>query len=306
MRKGDLRRAEADGRSVLALSGLIPPELHALAAQAVVSALAMRGAREQAAAELDELGYGGAIPERALASVLLRSRAQLRRAEGRFEEALLDLTDGARRHQDLGWPDGWFEAWSVELAHTHLAAGNVGAARECAYEGLAHAEAMGRAAGLGVAKRALGLVLGGEPGLEALDEAVSILADTEAQLELAQALVDLGAALRRQGRRSDARPRLAEGLDIAQRLGAAVLADTAEAELRVTGARPRRRALTGVDALTASERRIASLAASGSTNREIAQALFLTVKTVEMHLGNAYRKLHITGRAELPGELSSA
>ena len=67
----------------------------------------------------------------------------------------------------------------------------------------------------------------------------------------------------------------------------------------MTGAKVRRPESSGIDSLTPSERRIVDLAAGGATNAEIAQALFVTVKTVEMHLGNAYRKLGISSRRQL-------
>ena len=67
--------------------------------------------------------------------------------------------------------------------------------------------------------------------------------------------------------------------------------------------RPRREALSGVDSLTPSERRVADLAAAGRTNRDVAQELFVTPKTVEVHLSNAYRKLGIRSRRELAGAL---
>jgi DNA-binding CsgD family transcriptional regulator len=63
-------------------------------------------------------------------------------------------------------------------------------------------------------------------------------------------------------------------------------------------------ARTGVDALTPSERRVALLAADGLTNAEIAQALYVTVRTVEMHLSAAYRKLEVRSRGSLPAALS--
>jgi len=69
------------------------------------------------------------------------------------------------------------------------------------------------------------------------------------------------------------------------------------------GARPRKLVQTGVDALTASERRVARMAAEGMTNKDIAQALFVTVKAVEVHLSNAYRKLGIDSRRRLPEAL---
>ena len=97
--------------------------------------------------------------------------------------------------------------------------------------------------------------------------------------------------LRRRNRRTEARELLREALDVAHRAGAAPLADYAETELRATGARPRRVVLTGLDSLTASERRVAELARDGLTNREIAQSLFVTARTVEGHLTSVFRKL---------------
>jgi DNA-binding CsgD family transcriptional regulator len=119
-------------------------------------------------------------------------------------------------------------------------------------------------------------------------------------LERAKSLTELGAALRRANQRAEARAPLREGLELAQRCNAAPVAERAHAELLATGARPRRVLRAGVDSLTPSERRVARMAAGGQTNREIAQALFVTPKTVEMHLSNVYRKLNITARSQLP------
>ena len=126
-----------------------------------------------------------------------------------------------------------------------------------------------------------------------------------ARLEHARAQVELGAALRRANQRTAAREPLREGLDGARRCGATRLAERAAAELRAAGARPRNEVLTGPAALTASERRTAEMAAAGLSNPEIAQALFVTVKTVEGHLSGAYRKLDVRSRAELPRALQS-
>ena len=106
-------------------------------------------------------------------------------------------------------------------------------------------------------------------------------------------LVDLGAALRRRGRTEAAREPLREALHLADRDGAVRLAERARAELRAAGARPRRAALTGRDALTPAERRVAALAAEGRTNRQIAQELFVTQRTVETHLTHTFAKLDI-------------
>ena len=140
---------------------------------------------------------------------------------------------------------------------------------------------------------------------ESLAEAVSVLEPTPARYELALALADYGACLRRAGRRTEARTPLRRALDLAERTGAAGLAAYARRELLAAGARPRRAALTGPDALTSAERRVAGLAADGMSNRQIAQHLFITLPTVETHLRHAFQKLGITSRTDLPGQLAS-
>ena len=120
----------------------------------------------------------------------------------------------------------------------------------------------------------------------------------------ATALAEYGAALRRGGRRADARTPLREARDLAHRCGATALEARVHEELVVAGARPQRLAFSGVDALTASERRVAELAVRGLRNREIAEALFVSLKTVEVHLGRAYTKLGIKGRWQLPEALN--
>ncbi len=155
------------------------------------------------------------------------------------------------------------------------------------------------------ARRVLGLCEQGTRGLRSLRAAVRLGSDAPPRLETMRALVDLGAALRRENRRSDAREPLERAADMASRGGAVALSQRARVELAAAGARPRRDALlSGPGSLTPSERRIAELAATGQSNREIAQALFVTPKTVEYHLRNAYRKLDIQTRGELAGVLS--
>src|SRR5919197_3181969 len=112
--------------------------------------------------------------------------------------------------------------------------------------------------------------------------------------------------LRRRNRRAEAQKLLREALDTAHRAGAGMLADYADTELRATGARPRRVVLTGLDSLTPSERRIAELASQDLTNREIAQMLFVTDRTVEGHLTSVFRKLHLDTRTELPAALAKS
>jgi DNA-binding CsgD family transcriptional regulator len=141
--------------------------------------------------------------------------------------------------------------------------------------------------------------------IDALEEAVALLAKSPARLEHARGLVALGGTLRRTGRRVDSRAPLRDGYELAAACGALTLAESARAELRASGVRLRRPPSSGVDALTASEQRIAEMASTGMSNAEIAQQLFLTVKTVEMHLTHTYRKLDIKRRTDLSRVLRS-
>ena len=194
--------------------------------------------------------------------------------------------------------------WRSLAAEALVLAGEPKKAVELAEVDLEAARSFGRPRPIGIALRALGLALEGEAGIERLQEAVAVLEPSRARLEHARALCDLGAALRRANQRTEAREVLSVSLDTAARCGAVRVARRATEELRATGARPRRVMLRGVESLTASELRVARLAAEGLTNREIAQTLFVTDKTVEKHLGNAYGKLEIKSRGELPAALA--
>lgn len=168
---------------------------------------------------------------------------------------------------------------------------------------LAAAKHFGAPGGLGIARRLIGLTTGGREGIGHLRAAVEQLEQSPRRLELARALVDLGAALRRQGHRADAREPLRRGMDLAHRCGATPLRARAEEELRATGARPRRLVLSGVESLTPSELRVARLAADGRSNREIAQTLFVTTATVETHMGRVFQKLDLGSRDQLAAAL---
>jgi DNA-binding NarL/FixJ family response regulator len=152
---------------------------------------------------------------------------------------------------------------------------------------------------IGMALRANALLREGRTRVELLREAAAVLEASPARVEYARALVDLGAALRAGNQRATAREPLRRGLDIAHAAGAILLARRANHELRAAGGRPRRPRTDGPEALTASERRIALMAAEGRSNPEIAQTLFITKKTVEAHLASVYRKLEIHSRRQL-------
>jgi DNA-binding CsgD family transcriptional regulator len=200
--------------------------------------------------------------------------------------------------------------WNTELTLTpavlsapELGSEDLDAAHAAAERMVREAHAWGTPRAIGMALRAAALAEGGARGVDLLEQAAAVLEGSPAPVEYARALTDLGAALRRSNRRAAARDPLRRALDLADACGAGPLAEQARQELQAAGGRARR-PLSGVGSLTASERRIAAMAADGLSNPEIAQALFITKKTVETHLGNAYRKLDIRSRTELAAALA--
>ena len=299
LRCGAVADAEADARAALETAQL---GRHVRAAGAVAflcDALVERGHAAEAAALLARHRLDGELPGDFLATLLLFARARVRLAAGQAEAAIADLRALSERETYVRNPDvvPWRSTLALALAPREPAEACALAVAELE---AARAAGSGRAAG--VALRALGVV---ERSVERLREAVAELERTPARLELARALVDLGTVTRLAGRAADARDPLRQGGELAQRCGATALAERAREELAATGVRRvSRLLLTGVEGLTPTELRVARLAADGLTNRAIAEALFVTPKTVEVHLGHAYRKLSITGRSELPHALA--
>jgi DNA-binding CsgD family transcriptional regulator len=221
-------------------------------------------------------------------------------ASGRPEEALA-LSERIRAEQThVENPSA--VSWRSPQARALHRLGRTEEALAIARENLVLARRFGAPSTVGRALREQGELLG-EAGIEELREAVATLEGAPARLELAKALGALGRTLRLARRPSDAREPLRRALELADACGADGLAESVRTELYAAGARPRTSALSGAGALTASERRVAALAAEGSSNRDIAQNLFVTPKTVEVHLSNVYRKLGIRSRRELPGAL---
>jgi len=232
----------------------------------------------------------------------LVSRLRLLVADGRAEEALETADEVART---LSWiTNPAFGPWRLLKAEALGLLDRQDEALALARTDLEVARRFGALGTVGIALRVLG-TLERDAGLEHLREAVEALSESPARLEHAKALAALGAALRRSGSRAEAREPLREALDLAERCGARTLAERAREELVATGARPRHTARHGVDALTTQELRIARLAADGRSNREIAQTLFVTIKTVEMHLTHAYQKLEIGSRKQLAQALGT-
>ena len=296
-RRGDIAAAEADARQSLDVFGthvtyaVLPLAL-------LVHALVERGAYDEADALLAEYGVLGRLPDLLTSSRLQHARAVLRLAQGNPDAALVDLEEVATRELTLGVTD-MEVSWRLVAALARHERGEEDAAIRLASEHLGRAGTWGTTSSVGSALTVLGVVSPPEEALRALRTAVDTLAGSESQLTLARAEVELGALLAREGERGEAREVLKAGLDRAGRCHAPALADRAHEELVAAGARPRRLSFSGAEALTASERRVAQLAASGLANREIAQELYVTIKTVENHLGRAYQKLGIKSRAEL-------
>jgi DNA-binding NarL/FixJ family response regulator len=224
----------------------------------------------------------------------------LRLAQGRCEEALADFSELGERSRRINLRNPG-DPWRLGAAEALIRLGCGDEAAALADEHLELAHAWGSRSAVGVALHGHAMAHGADP--EALAAAAEALADSPARLDHARCLVDLGAALRRANRRGAAREPLREGFELARRCGAAALSQRAHEELLVAGGRPRRLMFSGPEALTPSERRVAELAAEGQSNREIAQALFVTTKTVDNHLGRTYTKLGITSRTELTAAL---
>jgi DNA-binding CsgD family transcriptional regulator len=205
----------------------------------------------------------------------------------------------------MGEPNPAFLDWRSRAASALADIGRRGEAQKLAEEELELAREFGAPRAIGIALRVSGVIEGGETGLARLREAVSVLANSPARLEQARALADLGVVLRRDRQIVRAREPLRLASDLAQRCGADGLAELARTELQIAGGRPRRSNVSGVDALTTNERRVAMMAAEGRSNGEIARALFVSRKTIEKHLSAAYRKLGITTRNDLPGTLGA-
>jgi DNA-binding CsgD family transcriptional regulator len=263
-----------------------------------------RGDLAGAASTLDLLGLDADVPDTGHLHWFLHSRARLRILQGRIQEGLADLLELGRRFLALGGHNPAVIPWRSEAALALLKLGDEQQARRLAAEEVELTRRWDAPRALGKALRAAGRAEAGAPGLELLRQATAVLRDSPALLERAEALTDFGAALRRTNRRAEARTPLREALTLAHRCGAAPLEQRAQDELLAAGARPRRLAVSGVESLTPSEQRIAAMAAQPMTNRDIAQALFVTPKTVEMHLNNIYRKLGISSRTQLPQALA--
>ena len=256
------------------------------------------------ASQYDPGVFGGSI----LLAPWHEALGRLALAEHRERDALTHFEDWSDVVSDVLNP-AYFAGWRSARARVLSAIGRSDEAHALAIEEVRLATRFG-------APRALSVALRGQAHVEARDDldhplallerAVQIAGGSEARLEHGHALLDLGATLRRAGRRTDAGRALGEALELARACGARRLEESALEELEVAGARVQSAARRGADALSPSERRVVALAIDGLTNRQIAEALFVTRKAVEWHLGNAFRKLDVRSRRELPQALGES
>jgi DNA-binding NarL/FixJ family response regulator len=299
LRRGTLAEAEADTRAALELDAEHNLTL-AVPVHAAYLGLTLleRGKLDEAAAVVEGITPGLSIVAPSIAATLLEARDRVRLACGRRTLAIADLRHCGQLADRMRLYNPNLFAWRSTLAlalepeHPHEA-------RTLVQDELERARRSGSSRATGIALRVGGLLTGGKDGIELLQQSVTVLEPTPMRLELAYSLTELGAALRRAGARTAAREPLRRALDLAARCGATPLSERAREEALAAGARPRRPFTSGMQALTPSELRVARLAAQAMGNRDIAQALFITTKTVSDHLSRTYRKLNINSRDEL-------
>jgi DNA-binding NarL/FixJ family response regulator len=304
-RRGSIPDAAADCSMALELGQNAHGTDALLTAARAVSALVAlaRGAPAHELARIEADILEGSDPDALPYHLVLHARGLLRVAQGDLERGIEDLLECGR--VSVGWGSGnpTTVPWRSDAALALARVGDHERARRLAGEELELAESFGARRAIGLAQRALALVSADPTTVTTLERAVATLAESPAALDLAVATADLAAAQRRAGDRSAARATATRAQELAMSCGATELARRALEEALAAGARPRRVARRGVDALTPAELRVAQRAAEGSTNRAIAEDLFVTTKTVEMHLANAYGKLGIRSRTQLADAL---
>jgi DNA-binding NarL/FixJ family response regulator len=306
LRRGQLLRAEADARTAVEIAVQVGSLAGApIPVWVAVEALVERGELAEAERMLDEHNLSGSLPHTLWTRDLIGARGRLRLAQGQTEQGIADLTETlARIDADGDSRPDLRGRWAISLVPALMQAGRADDAREIADTALAAARRLGVPRYIARGLHACALAHADGPDIGRLQEAVSIYQRIDAPLELAHALANLGTALRHERQPADARDPLRRALDLAHTCGARSLAERAEHELRAAGARPRRDRITGRDALTATELRVAHLAIEGMTNRQIAETLFVTKKTIESHLDRVFHKLDVHARGDLQQALA--
>jgi ATP/maltotriose-dependent transcriptional regulator MalT len=307
--RGALGQAEADARWSYDLKQTLgPAHVYAWPLACLLDALVERGRLDEAVAVVNEAWFAGpstavdladAKPEVMGWALALEARGRVRLAQGRVESAAADIADAGARFERLGNAAPGLTRWRADAAVAAYRLGRKQEALSLATEYADLAASTGIARLCSIANRTLAAVSPPERREPLLRHAVDDATTATAPLELAHALVELGSHARRSGHATKARDLLRRALDTAHHVGADPLVARAHHELVAAGARPRRHAASGQESLTNAERRVAELVAQGLSNRDTAQRLFVTQRTVETHLGSVYAKLSISRRDQL-------
>ena len=297
-RQGELVDAQAHGQRALASMGTEDWDLYGPWIDANLALIALeRGDIEAAGSVLGPAPAEGVDPiGRCLQ---LEARGRLALESGDAHAALQHFTGAGRALSAMGLRSPGFISWHSGAAQAATRLGEHALAAELAGQELELARGTGVPRAVGVALRTAALTADPAERRPLLEQSCTVLQGSPSRLDLARSQLELGATLRSSGQRAAARVPLRQALDIAAGAGADALVLRIRAELAAAGGRPRRASLTGLDALTPTERRITQLAAAGRGNAEIAHELYVTSKTVEWHLGNVFRKLEVTSRSEL-------
>ena len=232
----------------------------------------------------------------------LMARAAARVHLGDPRGALAHLRACGRSLAEAGVRNPLFTPWWSEAALLLAEVGDRSAATSLVEYGddLVRSWDVPRARGVLLLARAAVTTPAGR--VELLEEAVTLLDSPGSRYDQHRAHRALGVVLARLGDHRAARGQLRRATTLALQCGAAPAAAACRELLRRAGGRAAQVEVSGC-ALTAGERRIAELAAAGDTNREIAASLYLSTRTVELHLTNVYRKLGVTGRSGLAAAL---
>ncbi|MFB6436277.1 AAA family ATPase [Streptomyces sp. NPDC056411] len=229
-------------------------------------------------------------------SVLSMLKGQCAARKGDLELGLSHFLNAGRRLEQCGWLNPALLPWASAAALVHFYLGNQEQAAELSSLEVERARVWGAPGSLGRSLRAHAQVLGGPEGTEVLQEAVDVLQGSNNRFELCQALLELGE------RHGPDDPRGREAL-----LGARAEAVACDLPWLVRRAEERLAEATTPgptgSQLTPAERKVAELAASGLTNKKIAEFLNITCRAVEKHLTNCYRKMSIRGRMVLADSL---
>jgi DNA-binding CsgD family transcriptional regulator len=299
IRRGEVGLAETSALDSLAVSDQrsfafwIPMALSALA-----SAQLERGAASEASQRLSSTPPPPQLAGTWVMGYLHHARGRVNLAGGDLSAALTEFEAAGESLLSHGFTNPSFIEWRSDAARARTLLGDCEGAAALAAEELRLARAFGAPRAIGVALRGLAAV-SSDDRLTLLEEATSTLGHTQARLDHAHALLELGAARRREGQRTAARERLVAAQELGRRCGSALVTDRATEELEALGVRRPRSESRDLNALTPSEERVARMAAGGMTNREIAEALYVTPKTVDTHLYHVYAKLGISSRRQL-------